>query len=96
MGLSVRVENQIHEEMDRLYDDRDESFISICESGPVASVRRGIVRHGDIMLNRFQLQVLIDEIGDLPTEAVTDGVSGIVVAAERAIRLRSYLYFLGD
>jgi hypothetical protein len=39
---------------------------------------------------------LIDEIGDLPTEAVTDGASGIVVAAERGIRLRSYLYFLGD
>lgn len=96
MGLSIRVENQIHQEVRRLYDDVDESFIRACEAGPVGSTRRGIIRYLHTMLNPFQLGVLIDELEALPADMATDTVSDVVAAAREAIKLRGYLYFIGD
>ncbi|MCP2163560.1 hypothetical protein [Goodfellowiella coeruleoviolacea] len=96
MGLSVFVQNQIHDEVHQLHDDLDESFMRLCEAGPRASVRRGIVRHGDTVLNPFQLTILIEEITALPPDAVNGTITRILDAAEHAIRLRGYLFFSGD
>ena len=96
MGISVYLENQIHERIGRVYDDADESFMRACELAPVGSVMRSVIRHGDTMLNVYQLRIFEAELQGLPGGEITDAISGVMDAATAAIRRRGYLYFVGD
>lgn len=96
MGISVRIENQNHEEVERVFDDAEGSFAKICQFAPESSVRRGILPWLDTMLNAYQLGVLVRELESLPGDQATAAISRVIDAAERAIRLRGYLYFIGD
>jgi hypothetical protein len=96
VGISIRVENQIHQEVDRIYDDVEDSFAKICLSAPECSVRRGITPVLDTMLNPYQLGILVKELESLPDNRTTEVVARVTDAAQRAIRLQGYLYFLGD
>jgi hypothetical protein len=90
------VENQLHERVEQLFDDLQETFMKSCENAPRGSIRRGIDRHGDTMLNCYQLHLLIDELEHLSADSTSEAVRRISEAAGRAIRLRGYLYFVGD
>ena len=96
MGMAVYTENQIHERIDQLLDDKDETLMHACESGPPGSVRRSISRHGDTMLNIYQLRLLIEELQALPRDLSSRTVMRLEEAAQTAIRRRGYLYFVGD
>ncbi|ROQ23618.1 hypothetical protein EDD98_7568 [Streptomyces sp. PanSC19] len=48
------------------------------------------------MLNGYQLHLLIDELERLPADSRTETMRRIIEAARHAIRLRGYLYFVGD
>ncbi|MFD2421862.1 hypothetical protein [Amycolatopsis pigmentata] len=96
LGISIRIENQNHDEVERVVDDVEGSFARICQSAPETSMRRGILPWLDTMLNPYQLGVLVRELESLPGDQTTAAVSRVIDAAERAIRLRGYLYFIGD
>lgn len=96
MGLAIYVENQLHERVEQLFDDPQETFMKSCENAPVGSVRRGVDRHGDTMFNCYQLNILIGELEDLSADSTTGAVNRITEAARRAIHLHGYLYFVGD
>lgn len=96
MGLAVYVENQLHERVEQLFDDLQETFMKLCESAPERSIRRGVDRYGDTMLNGYQLRLLIDELEHVPDESMTEAMRSVAEAAARAICLRGYLYFVGD
>lgn len=94
--MSVRIENQVHEQISVVHDDLDESFMRFCESGDRTSVRRGIGRHGHTMLNSFQLKILLEEFDTLPHSAKLPVLREVAEGAYLAIRCRGYLWFSGD
>ncbi len=96
MGMAVFIENQLHERIGEVLDDRDESFMRACESGHRRSLLFAVDRHGDTMFNPFQLTLFLKELRELPAEARTDTVRAVERAAESAIRERGYLFFSGD
>jgi hypothetical protein len=96
MGMAIYIENQIHERVDQLLDDKDETLMRACESGPSGSIRKAISRYGDTMLNIYQLRLLIDELQALPQDLSSHTVKRLEEAAHVAIRSRGYLYFVGD
>ncbi len=94
--MAVFIENQLHERIGEVLDDRDESFMRACESGPRRSVRHAVGRHGDTMFNTFQLMLLLEELRELPPGLRTETVRAVEEAAESAIRKQGYLFFSGD
>jgi hypothetical protein len=96
MGIAIYVENQVHKRVEQILDDSQESIMRLCEAGPDASVRRAISRHGDTMLNIYQLRRLITELEDERGGPNDEVVVKLMEAADWAIRARGYLYFVGD
>ncbi|MFI0741428.1 hypothetical protein ACH4PU_25615 [Streptomyces sp. NPDC021100] len=94
--MAVFIENQLHERVGEVLDDPDESFMRVCEAGPRRSVRHAVDRHGDTMLNAFQLALLLEELRELPADLRTETVRAVEEAAEVAIRRHGYLFFSGD
>jgi hypothetical protein len=92
----VYVENQIHERVEQIVDDVQEALMRLCETAPLGSARRVIMQHGDSMMNVYQLRLLISEIEDLTEELRLPIVIRLRDAADHAIKLRGYLYFVGD
>lgn len=96
MGLSFYIEDQIHQRAELVKDDAQGSIMSLCQTGPEDSVRRSIIKHGDTMLNMYQMRRLTDELSGLRDGEHGAAAAKLSEAAERAIRLRGYLYFEGD
>jgi pilus assembly protein TadC len=96
MGVALYVENQVHKRVEQILDDPQESIMRLCESGHESSVRRAVSRYGDTMLNIYQLRRLISELEDERGGTNAEVAARLAEAAERAIRARGYLYFVGD
>lgn len=96
MGIAYYVENQMHERTEQLLDDAQETLMNLCETAPEGTIRTSISKHGDTMLNVYQLRRLIDELAEIQDDQYKEVAAKLSEAAERAIRLRGYLYFVGD
>lgn len=96
MGIALYIENQIHQRTEQILDDPQETIMSLCESSPKGSVLYSISRYGHTMLNIIQMRQLIDELANVKDDKYREAATKLSEAAERAIRLRGYLYFVGD
>jgi hypothetical protein len=96
MGMDIFVENQNHKRIDQIHDDLDESVARFCSSGEPGTVRRGISRYGDTMLNEIQLRTLLEEYDALDRQDKVPALRQVAEGAYLAIRHRGYLWFSGD
>jgi hypothetical protein len=96
MGIAVYVENLLHERIGEIFDDPQGTIARLCDEAPPRSVRGAVSPHGDTMFNVYQLRLLKEELAELPEGPASELVAALAQAAERAIRARGYLYFVGD
>lgn len=96
MGIAIYVENLIHQRTEQVKEDPPESIMRLCEAAPMQSVLGSIARYGDTMLNVIQMRRLIEELSEVKDPEYQAPAAKLSEAAERAIRLRGYLYFVGD
>jgi hypothetical protein len=95
MGLAIYAQAVGHQRLRMVADDRDASFVRLCLSAPLGSIRRGVMPHGDTMFNSWQTERLIEELEALPAgrPAVIDE---ILEVAWLALKKAGYVYIIGD
>ncbi|QBS40798.1 hypothetical protein [Nocardia sp. CS682] len=98
MGISVFIQNQIHERVAEVAGYASHTLDEVISQAPMGSLTRGINKHADTMFNTTQLNSFIDEISALTPRNDNERELFTVLrdAAETAIRQRGYLWFSGD
>lgn len=98
LGIDIIIQNQIHERIDLVYGDVEDTLVKYRESAPAGSMLRGLHAHADTMFNTTQLTMLLDELANLSPNNDKEAEMLVVLrdAAETAIRKNGYLWFSGD
>ncbi|KAA8887982.1 hypothetical protein F3087_12930 [Nocardia colli] len=98
MGVSVFIQNQIHEKIAEVAGYASNTLDDVISQAPAGSLTRGINRHADTMFNTTQLNLFIDEIASFVpgNDSERELFKVLRDAAESAIRQRGYLWFSGD
>lgn len=98
MGIDIIIQNQIHERIDLVYGDAENTLVKYRENAPADSMLRGLHAHADTMFNTTQLAMLLDELANLSPNNDKEAEMLVVLrdAAETAIRRNGYLWFSGD
>lgn len=98
MGIDIVVQNQIHERVELVYGDVEDTLVKYRENAPAGSLLRGLHAHADTMFNTTQLAMLLDELVHLSpnNDKEAEMLAVLRDAAEAAIRRNGYLWFSGD
>jgi hypothetical protein len=100
MAITVWVQNINHERVRSFSDDAGVLGNLAEQAKAKRSAMGAIYRHGDAMLNAPQLRWLVEEIDEFEAVRLTAAerhmCEALREAASEAIRLRGYLYFMGD
>lgn len=98
MGIDIIIQNRIHEQIELVYGDAEDTLVKYRENVPAGSILRGLHAHGDTMFNTTQLAILLDELANLSPSNDKEAQMLVVLrdAAETAIRRNGYLWFSGD
>lgn len=95
--MEIHLQNSLHERVsEKIGDDTDQSFLSLCREAPGNSVLRGVQAIGDTMFNEQQCRHLVAELSGLPEERRTQVVRQVTEMARQAASCHGYLYISGD
>ncbi|MFC5719305.1 hypothetical protein ACFP1Z_03775 [Streptomyces gamaensis] len=95
--MHIYSKNRLHERIsEKIEEDPEESFISICEAAPEGSVMGGVQRYGDTMLNEPQLKRFAEELNRLPEDQQTAVIRQVKELTQQALSCRGYLFISGD
>jgi hypothetical protein len=96
-ALEIYLQNSRHERMsEKIEDDSDRSFLSLCREAPENHVLRGVQEIGDTMFNELQCRRLQDELSRVPEGNRTQVVRRVTEMARQAASGHGYLYIAGD
>ncbi|WP_157172870.1 hypothetical protein [Nocardia exalbida] len=98
LGIDIIMQNRIHERIELVYGDAEDTLARYRENAPAGSLLRGLHAHADTMFNTTQLTMLLDELANLSSNNDKEAEMLAVLrdAAETAIRRNGYLWFSGD
>lgn len=96
MGLSMRLQNQLHENVHSFADDSQGTVMRLADARDYSSMLGSISPHGDTIFNSYQLQKLILELAEAFEVSPQPVLKELAAASEQAIRLRGYILFMGD
>ncbi|MFC4377250.1 hypothetical protein ACFO5K_24525 [Nocardia halotolerans] len=98
MGISIVVQNQIHDQVDIYYERVAPTLSKMALAAPSGTMLGEIHAYADTMFNSFQLNLFLVELATMTPqdEHEKEVVDTLQRAAEDAIRHNGYLWFSGD
>jgi hypothetical protein len=95
--MEIYLRDSLHQRIsEKVGDDTDQSFLSLCREASGNSVLRGVQSIGDTMFNEIQCRRLVAELDRLPDRDRTPVVRRVAEMARQAVSCRGYLYISGD
>jgi hypothetical protein len=96
MGIAIYIENRHHERVDSFFDNADNDIMKACAGSPQGAVFRGVMQHGDTMLNVNQLRRAIGEVAETSDFMPKAAAQVLRSLTEKALSINGYLYFVDD
>ncbi|MFF0465664.1 hypothetical protein [Streptomyces mexicanus] len=95
--MEIHLQNSLHERIsEKVGDDLNQSFLSLCREAPESSVLRGVQAIGDTMFNELQCRRLVDELTRIPEASRLPVIRRVMELALQASSCHGYLYISGD
>ena len=98
MGISVYIQNQVHEKLNMVDEISSRGLVDLIEKMPKGALLEGIHYYADTMFNSYQLEFFLSELSAITPENEQEAsvIAALRSAAEVAIRRNGYLWFSGD
>ncbi|GGL68188.1 hypothetical protein GCM10010129_09430 [Streptomyces fumigatiscleroticus] len=95
--MEIYLQNSLHKQIsEKVGDDTDQSFLSLCRKAPKNSVLWGVQAIGDTMFNELQCRYLVVELSRVPEGSRTQVIRRVTELARQAASCHGYLYISGD